>query len=563
MKNVFKLLFKCCLDRAIVAGDTQLQVKRKTMLIIIFSVLAWQFNFVILVFRPPGLFILFAFVFGSIVSIIVLLRLVVFRAPATDTFIEYTCYAMTLVIMSLDLHTRTKLYAPCWPYFVVLIDILLVLEVPHRGSFIVVCICVVWLLIATVETSFRFGLYDLAFLDPQEDRRLLCDCEIAPCKIEFGVSLSQLISQAGVFILDFLATRGFAVSVLLERNRIIASVDTANSIATSLSRFDLDGAEGLLDDSNIPVGLRIAFNDILKNLRSYKPYLPHSCLPAEVIDDETKESMTESSCTTVSTSLTDTLKKGRKRVFDRMGVSLLVVNICNSKLVFQHSLNSFESLITSLVAASYDIVGKHRGTLDLFIADRVFASFGATRVHLGHPSSCFDAANALVSISDTFLHPFQDLARDKLRLNLGMGSGMLTCGDLGCESMMRFSVIGKLPPLVSAIERAGQMLEFTMLGDSGLYRQLMHTVGCRVVLRGLLYEECVHLMYEFFHKKAVVDEEWMYQLQVNDVGKWTEFNSIAEALILSTDDELEEHVARIQSMHPELDNIQAPITIVS
>ena len=537
------------------------------MLIIVFSVMAFQFSLILIMFRTNLVYVFSVFAFGAVVSIIVLIRLVVFKAQATDAFIEYTCYSMTLVIMSIDLHARTKLLTPIWPYFVILVDILLVLEVPHRSSFILVCICVVWLSIAASESAFRFGLFDMAFLEnSQEVRRDICSCEIAPCEQGFATSFSSFLSQAGVFILDFLATRGFAVSVLLERNRIIASVDAANLIATSLSRFDLDGAERLLDDNNIPVGLRIAFNEILRNLRSYKPYLPHSCLPPEIIDfGETTQSRTESSYTTLSTSVAETPTKGRKRIFDRMGVSLLVVNIRNSRLVLQHSLNSFEKLISSLVAASYDIVGQHRGTLDLFIGDRVFASFGATRVHLGHPTSCIDSANALISNSETFLYPFQDLANHGLQLNLGMGSGTLACGDLGCENMMRFSVIGKLPPLVSAIERAGQMLGITMLGDSGLYRQLKHTVECRVVPRGVLHEEKVHLMYEFFQNNEAGIEEWMYQLEGNGVGKWTMFNSTVEALILSetVDDELRGKAAELRSSHPELDNIQDPISIVS
>ena len=539
MSAIIKKCFGCCVSRALDKNDTPLLAKRKTLLIGIFCLLLIELGIALPVIGIKHPFLTAASVIGFTTSFTVLVLLVVFKITPTDKFIEANVFICGIAAILADLNARMVEANPHWPLFIIAVDVLLVLEVRQLSSVLVVCMCLAWLFIATFEDILRFGLYDATWQsNSQAHRREKYDCENLPCKKAAIATLTSFSSQVFVFIADFVATRGFALSVLEEKNRILASIDAAKQIATSLSRFDLDSAARLLDNSNIPSELREAFSDILDNLRSYKPYLPHSCLPGEVEEDDeidvssrTSSCSMSQSCSTAITSRVTDFGISRRRIFEQTSVSLLIVNICNSRLVLENSEAAFEGLVSQLVAATYEIVGKHRGTLDLFLGDRMFASFGATRVHVGHPTSCVDAANAVVDSAAKVLDPYQDIAERKLRLNIGMGSGKQACGDLGSENMMRFSVIGRLSLFISVIEKAGAILGTTMLGEGGLYGHLMHITECRIILRRVLHEEDQHLVYEFFHKRKVQNEEWMYQLQLSHAGKWKDYNTIAAAFL--------------------------------
>ena len=154
--------------------------------------------------------------------------------------------------------------------------------------------------------------------------------------------------------MDFVCTRGFAITVLEEKNRILASIEAANHIAISLSRFDLESSEELLDDSSIPTDLKVAFQQILNNLRTYKPYLPQSCFP---FDDDTDDGVPQSpmpSQLTEQTSASDSTKSSSdlrpavivslQKNFEPTTASLLVVNVRNSSSVLHNSIKSFSFL---------------------------------------------------------------------------------------------------------------------------------------------------------------------------------------------------------------------------
>ena len=55
-----------------------------------------------------------------------------------------------------------------WPMFVLIIDMLLVMQVPARYSLGLVVVVVVWLVLLSVEESFRFGLFDIPGMAKQE-----------------------------------------------------------------------------------------------------------------------------------------------------------------------------------------------------------------------------------------------------------------------------------------------------------------------------------------------------------------------------------------------------------
>ena len=468
-----------------------------------------------------------------------LIYLCVLKYQATDRFIHVLCVCFCATVTMGDFSASLSLTVPSWPLFVLITDALLLAETPPKSSATAVIFCCTWLMIRASERVFRFGLFDFSWGVPDQATRRdeICGCETMPCSIPFAEGVAALSGEITVFVLDFLCTRGFALSVLEEKRRILASIDTANHIAKSLSRFDLEMASELLDEAVIPDELKLSFELILANLKSYRPYLPQSCFPEA--EPEVDSSQHSASCGVSETSDTASSRESRptnlRKPFSEISVSLLVANVRNSLVVLQHSQKSFMDLISDLVSTSFTIMCKNRGTLDLFLGDRIFANFGATRVHSGHALSCVEAAKGIAKSSEGILIPYQVEGGTLLSIDIGMGSGSLHCGDLGSDTMIRYSFIGKLAHLVSVVERAACKMNITMLCEGGLYRQVRESIEICVHLQTILHLDTIHLLYEVIegiHEEEAFPEEWMYQLESRGVGKWDAFNKVASALLM-------------------------------
>ena len=534
----FTRLLEPCFRMAIRESDTALQIKRKKILVLV-AVFTFFASFITFYgYVGKRIIMVIALVIFSTSSALMLVILLLLKKDATDTLVEMYAFFLCLAVTVREMHTVILQLSPSWPLFVLIVDILLVCEAPMRASVGVVCWCCLYLVILGSESTFRFGIFDIEYQHyAQSYRRERFDCEKLPCALSIVDSLADLVGQCSVFLLDFICTRGFAAAVLEEKSNILASIDTANAIATSLSRFDLEQATSLLEDADIPEGLRDALKQILCNLHTYRPYLPQSCIPALYSSGSAEESVRsrtyeeESSHSSTHANNKSGLPNNVRKKFECVSASLLVANIRNSFAVLQHSQDSFNGLISDMISATSDVIVKHRGTLDLFLGDRVFANFGATRAHMSHPTSCTDAAMAITSLANRMLGPYQELVSESLSLNIGMASGKLVRGDLGSETILRFSVIGKLSLLVGVVERVASIKGVPMLSEGGLYRAVKHTAEIRVHLQTVLYDDTEHVLYELIPREVVEEAEWMYQLQQSGCGKWDAFNEVAIALL--------------------------------
>ena len=531
--NLLQPLFK----RAITVDDSPIQEKRKKILITIFSILVGVCSLMLPIYLTTALPLAIAaiavYLFGSVG---VMVWLVGLRRGATDGFLKAVCAVFVVGITTADVGNAVFGNPPSWPLFIIIIDILLTCEAPSGITIAVVAWCCIYLTFIYFESIFRFGFFDFEWQNyAQQYRRTICECEDLPCKRGFTKASGELVVKTTVFFFDFIFTRGFASAVLEERKLILASVDTTQHIAMALSRFDLEQSTSLLNDACIPEELRCALEQILKNLRSYKPYLPQSCLRG--VDSSSSEntavnnsmSTTESSRVSKASSLSTT--RVFHRTFEPMNVSLIVANVSNSMSVLDHSRCCYVALIADLIGTVSDIITKNRGTFDLFLGDRLFANFGASRARIGHPASCAEAAKAIIGAGQLLL-PYETYAKEEvLSMNVGMASGKLTCGDLGGTSVKRFSLIGKLSLIASLVERAGRSLNIPMLTESGLYTHIKHTMEARVYLQTMLYDGTTYLLYEVFSNSKGEPDEWMYELLHSGVGKWDAYNTAAVALL--------------------------------
>eukprot|EP01060_Flectonema_neradi_P002389 TRINITY_DN1145_c0_g1_i4.p1 TRINITY_DN1145_c0_g1~~TRINITY_DN1145_c0_g1_i4.p1 ORF type:complete len:533 (+),score=98.68 TRINITY_DN1145_c0_g1_i4:204-1802(+) len=432
-----------------------------------------------------------------------------------------------------------------WSLFIIILDILLFCRADSKISEAIIVFVCLYLSVCGAEYAFRFGLFDLGGIGySQEVRRELQTCDNLPCPVPildmFWITCIQLFA----FLVDFMATRAFARGMAEEQERMMASIRTANEVATCLAKFDLKRAGQLLEEADIPLELQTAFGNILRNLHTYQPYLPQSCLPRN--DDISSEeedfsvirrrsscdtSDTAESKTVVSTAQSDqtNLRKG----FHTTTASLIVININNSKSVLDHSLKLFEGLITALVGTTFDIIMKCKGTPDLFLGDRMFANFGASLQRSQHVHACLDCGNEILKAADSLLDPFREVSKQPLSLNVGACTGQIACGDLGNENMLRFSLIGNPSRWVAVVERIGSFLGIPFLICESFHKQICSTSESRVVLQPV---ECgdgvVQLVFEVMLQTSSIEvTEWMYQMEMAGVGKWDSFNKVAVAVL--------------------------------
>eukprot|EP00756_Hemistasia_phaeocysticola_P000536 Hpha_TRINITY_DN10380_c0_g1::TRINITY_DN10380_c0_g1_i1::g.116209::m.116209 len=195
--------------------------------------------------------------------------------------IDVTLCGVSLTILVIDVENMAELASPIWNFVVVILDAALVFERNHIIPFIMSC-TMVFHVVERTEAAFRFGIYD--FTDPGMS---ICDCPNPPCAIGVGPSSTGLLARVLVLTLDFHLTQGFARDHRLQLRKVKASVVAAAEVAAALARYDVDTAEAVItEEEGLEEELAESFLQLLSNLRSYKPFLPHSCLvPGDVFDD--------------------------------------------------------------------------------------------------------------------------------------------------------------------------------------------------------------------------------------------------------------------------------------
>ena len=202
------------------------------------------------------------------------------RVPLTTGMVVGTLYVATSGVFLWDLNGRVLSLA-FWPILVLIVDMLLVMQVPTRYSLGLVGVIVMWLMLLGVEESFRFGLFDLPGLPPQDgeygrrdlmNRRFRCDT--IPCTRPFPSVVA--VTAVGVFVIDFIVTRSFARDVLKEQASMERTINAVQEIALLLAKYDVEGVARMLAarGSELPEEMYETLQTMEQNLRRYKPYLP-------------------------------------------------------------------------------------------------------------------------------------------------------------------------------------------------------------------------------------------------------------------------------------------------
>eukprot|EP00754_Rhynchopus_humris_P009538 Rhum_TRINITY_DN14032_c0_g1::Rhum_TRINITY_DN14032_c0_g1_i3::g.67679::m.67679 len=276
-----------CLDRATACidlwasaeGDTSVQKVTKRLFTVGLAATCLAYSLALVAARDRGSQL--GQLVMSVVLCIALPFLLYLRAVrrASAHFVAAVSYFMLVSLIASDIIHAAEPNRRPWPLAVVLIDILLVAQAKESVAIVIVVSMCVYLAVTQLEEFLRFGMYDLPGLAPYETRSCQGGCERPPCPRSGSMSLSILVGNIVMILLDFYFTRGFALQVRREQEKIAAAVAATEQVAERLASLDLDAAEAVLQGSeDVPPGLCESLQTILSHLRCYKPFLPQAVM---------------------------------------------------------------------------------------------------------------------------------------------------------------------------------------------------------------------------------------------------------------------------------------------
>ncbi|KAJ9450844.1 hypothetical protein DIPPA_14814 [Diplonema papillatum] len=445
---------------------------------------------------------------------------------ASNQFLAMFVIQMLVMLFVMDVNLASLSMTRSWTFLVVVLDVLLVSKAPRWVSTSAAVSGVVGLCIVELELATRFGVMDLPGLPSYEKRteKFCADpsrpaCKEPPCAtgvIGFATSANGIV----IFVVDFVSTRAFAESVEVEKQRIRRSISVAHHVAVLLAEFNLEAANAALSSSSedVPQGLLDAFGQLVANLESYRPYLPHSCFKPSRKDFDEDDASTSivSELTTSSHNLrapstwSHQAKLELSSGLSQRMMSMLSCNVIGSTSALLRSTAEYTDSFSGYLSACITTVANCGGLVDLFVADRVYSTFNVANRCPAYSKAAVRAAFALRT-----LFPEE--------MNYGVGAGPALYGVLGCASMKRFSTISSVIRSCQGFERIGRMLNKSIVADARVEADTsvfchFRLVPVRVMYRAHLLDDQSTLMLmweaiELIDEDAAAGTEWMYELQ--------------------------------------------------
>ena len=529
-----------CLERALsLDGTLDQQSRHVRKLFFMFNcvALAGTSLFTLIgVFTFRGSYLLLTGLIGSVLWSFFAVLVILLKYELSTLIMVSGAGLCAISLLASDLTSRTE-YGYSWPMMVLLVDYLLVLQLPTRYSTATVVCTLAYLFVVSAEQTWRFGLFDMPGLLPQEHRRSyvdgLVDCDVLPCKQSNAAQ--DLMMAAAVFLLDFIATRGFARGLLKEQASMKRTIATVQDIASLLAGYDVEQVAELLEEhgGELPEGMTTALRKLEKNLRVYKAYLPKTCLPFEDEKDQCVEpggeqsdsdSTDPSTVSAATSSMSDAVRRtslhSHPLLLSSRKATLLTLNIKDTLHRLEEDSARFSDLFTTVLLKTLQATDSRRGMVDVFVGDRIHCSFNTSKQCASHATSALHAASLMKA----------GLAAS---VNVGVATGKVLRGDMGCEVMRRFSMVGTLVRDVHGMERAGRMLGCDVLCNRLCFSDAecehdLRLIPCKVeVARDCEPEVVAELVSK--EQKSYETDEWMYQ--IGGEKHWDRYNTVVRGYL--------------------------------
>eukprot|EP00756_Hemistasia_phaeocysticola_P019706 Hpha_TRINITY_DN15679_c0_g1::TRINITY_DN15679_c0_g1_i1::g.97360::m.97360 len=185
--------------------------------------------------------------------------------------------AITFVLLDMNAAATSSTFRS-WVFIILVLDGALVFKRRQIPGVLIPC-TVAYLAADAVESTTRYGLYEVARWGKDSGAAVICGCATPPCANSVNAAVVNFVAVVTVFLLDFYLTRGFASGLQIQLSRVESSIKVAAEVAAALARYDISTAEKAINEGKeIPEEMGVSLLRLLSNLRSYRDYLPDSLL---------------------------------------------------------------------------------------------------------------------------------------------------------------------------------------------------------------------------------------------------------------------------------------------
>jgi class 3 adenylate cyclase len=135
-----------------------------------------------------------------------------------------------------------------------------------------------------------------------------------------------------------------------------------------------------------------------------------------------------------------------------------------------------------------DCIRLHKGTVNQFVGDEIFACFGAPLLTEGNEQNAVFCALEMVKRLDKLNERYAARLGRRIAVGIGIHAGEVVAGNTGSEDHIGYSVTGDTVNTGSRIESLTRDFPNAILVSETVYRQVEHLVNAQawepVVLRG-------------------------------------------------------------------------------
>eukprot|EP01064_Diplonema_japonicum_P026184 TRINITY_DN3759_c2_g2_i1.p1 TRINITY_DN3759_c2_g2~~TRINITY_DN3759_c2_g2_i1.p1 ORF type:complete len:857 (+),score=191.53 TRINITY_DN3759_c2_g2_i1:89-2659(+) len=269
--------------------------------------------------------------------------------------------------------------------------------------------------------------------------------------------------------------------------------------------------------------MQISFLQMMKNLVEYRNYMPASVLQDDVEEenDETSEETTISRVTGGGKSeslklskLSDSSSLHAMRNHAISGtearhkkVTLLACNMLSFLNGQGDGATQLLKGVADYLTMALHYIKNSKGVPDSFNGDRLFASWNGVRACSSYRTAAYNCARGIS----------RDQSTGK-RFSIGIVSGEVRCGNMGCDGMKKYTFVGSLASWVHIVERVGRIRGADVAIDN-VVREEVATVAFTRSLQHVVFTKHAPgtlMIYQAMHEKEVREEEWMYQLEAGN-----------------------------------------------
>ncbi|MFH1115296.1 MAG: adenylate/guanylate cyclase domain-containing protein [Pseudomonadota bacterium] len=151
-------------------------------------------------------------------------------------------------------------------------------------------------------------------------------------------------------------------------------------------------------------------------------------------------------------------------------------------------------IINRYLGRMTDIIIRHGGTIDEFTGDGILVFFGAPRMLPDHAGRAVACALAMQEALKALNREFTELGLPQLQMGIGINTGELIVGNIGCEKRKKYGALGN--PINVAFRVEGHTNGGEILLTSSVYRCInedLHVCSTREVrLKGIDKPETVY-----------------------------------------------------------------------